>query len=474
MTLTAAATTVAGSYPIVISGTTSGSGASNGIKQTAPVTLVVGSVLAIVQKDLKRMLAYSSISQAGYVLVGQSSAVTLSVSNTGNAYLAASNRATNNATYNLNGSVTGGNSVFVGTAASISLQDSNYTGTGGQTSASYAYTFKPTVTGAASTAVTTTFTNGFNNTNGGGSVTSVLSGTGVAPVQSVAPTSPTYVRVGTTGTPSVVVGNIGNGNLAGTGTAFNLNGSVTNALGTGFASTNSGSISLASNATSTTGSTATSTLGYTYTPTARGAAVTSAVTLAFTNGNSNGTNLSQSVAATLTGVGVGPVYASATSIAGGSVTTNTPTVKGTLGAAGPAGATISFGTLGYKQSDTIYLELQNTTTDSAAGALLTDLTIDKYSITGANASSVSVSSLTNGAVITEGGMLLVPITVVGAAGSGVLNSSLTIFTDESVALGGSGDSFTYALTAIDVPEPATLAVLGAGLAGLASFRRRRR
>jgi NADH-quinone oxidoreductase subunit N len=36
----------------------------------AVVTLVVGSVLAIVQKDTKRMLAYSSISQAGYVLIG--------------------------------------------------------------------------------------------------------------------------------------------------------------------------------------------------------------------------------------------------------------------------------------------------------------------------------------------------------------------------------------------------------------------
>lgn len=34
------------------------------------LTLVVGSVLAIVQKDLKRMMAYSSISQAGYVLIG--------------------------------------------------------------------------------------------------------------------------------------------------------------------------------------------------------------------------------------------------------------------------------------------------------------------------------------------------------------------------------------------------------------------
>ena len=36
----------------------------------AVLTLIVGSVLAIAQKDLKRMLAYSSISQAGYVLVG--------------------------------------------------------------------------------------------------------------------------------------------------------------------------------------------------------------------------------------------------------------------------------------------------------------------------------------------------------------------------------------------------------------------
>jgi NADH-quinone oxidoreductase subunit N len=40
------------------------------------LTLVVGSVLAIVQKDLKRMLGYSSISQAGYVLIGLQAAST--------------------------------------------------------------------------------------------------------------------------------------------------------------------------------------------------------------------------------------------------------------------------------------------------------------------------------------------------------------------------------------------------------------
>jgi NADH-quinone oxidoreductase subunit N len=36
----------------------------------AVLTLLVGSILAIVQTDIKRMLAYSSISHAGYVLVG--------------------------------------------------------------------------------------------------------------------------------------------------------------------------------------------------------------------------------------------------------------------------------------------------------------------------------------------------------------------------------------------------------------------
>ena len=36
----------------------------------AIATLVIGSVLALVQTDIKRMLAYSSISHAGYVLVG--------------------------------------------------------------------------------------------------------------------------------------------------------------------------------------------------------------------------------------------------------------------------------------------------------------------------------------------------------------------------------------------------------------------
>jgi NADH-quinone oxidoreductase subunit N len=46
----------------------------------AVVTLLVGSVLAVVQTDVKRMLAYSSISHAGFVLVGVQAATDKGVS----------------------------------------------------------------------------------------------------------------------------------------------------------------------------------------------------------------------------------------------------------------------------------------------------------------------------------------------------------------------------------------------------------
>ena len=42
----------------------------------AALTMLVGSVLAVVQSDLKRMLAYSSISHAGYLLIGVVAAAT--------------------------------------------------------------------------------------------------------------------------------------------------------------------------------------------------------------------------------------------------------------------------------------------------------------------------------------------------------------------------------------------------------------
>jgi NADH-quinone oxidoreductase subunit N len=47
------------------------------ISAVAAVTMLVGAALAVVQTDLKRMLAYSSISHAGYLLVGLAAAATV-------------------------------------------------------------------------------------------------------------------------------------------------------------------------------------------------------------------------------------------------------------------------------------------------------------------------------------------------------------------------------------------------------------
>jgi NADH-quinone oxidoreductase subunit N len=47
------------------------------IAAIAVVTMLVGAALAVVQTDLKRMLAYSSISHAGYLLVGVAAAATV-------------------------------------------------------------------------------------------------------------------------------------------------------------------------------------------------------------------------------------------------------------------------------------------------------------------------------------------------------------------------------------------------------------
>jgi NADH-quinone oxidoreductase subunit N len=47
------------------------------IAAVAAITMLVGAALAVVQTDLKRMLAYSSISHAGYLLVGVAAAATV-------------------------------------------------------------------------------------------------------------------------------------------------------------------------------------------------------------------------------------------------------------------------------------------------------------------------------------------------------------------------------------------------------------
>jgi hypothetical protein len=413
--------------------------------------------------------AIAASASAGYVLVGSSATTSFSIGNTGNANLAGTG-----GLYNLNGSIGSlSSNGFTGAAQTIALA-SNATGSTSstQTTTSSTYTYTPTGMGGSSALVVETLSNGSpNGQNLASNQTTTLTGTGVAPVQSVA-NSTVYGRLGSGATASgtITVANTGNANLAGTGTAYNLNGSIA-AFSSGSFSGLAQSVSLASNATGSTSSTATSTLGYTYTPGSTRAASSLSVSIAFSDGNNAGTNASQTASSVLTGSAVGPTYAS-TLLAGAVV--NTPT-NGTVGGTISPNKTISFGSVGYEQATTVYVELGNITTDLNGGnAALTNLTIDKYSISGGNASDFTVSSLSGARVITKGGMLLVPITVVSNVNYGALSSSLTIFTDESVGLGGTGDTFSYALYAMSVPEPTSLAVLGAGLAGLASFRRRKR
>jgi hypothetical protein len=402
-------------------------------------------------------VASLSSTNTQYVLVGSTATASVTLTNTGNGNLSGLGSVSN-----LNGAVSSPGVGYAGTNGSGGAVSQ-----GDGVSSSWGGAFAPTVKGAtASILYKATLTNGnASGDNTATTLTASLSSTGVAAVQSVtAGTLTNQVRVGTTATATTTITNTGNGNLSGLGSASNLNGSVA-ATGLGSGVTTTGGTFSLPDAASTT-------FGYTFTPVSRGS-VTSTGIIAFSNGNSAGTNTSQTVSSVFTNQGVGPVYSSglSTTSTGAAAVTNTPTAVAN-GSIGAASGSISFGTVGYNKSLTVYLAIRNTTPDVAA-ASLTNLTIERYSIAGLNASSYSVS-LTNGAVITAGGQLVVPITVLGTSLYGLLNSTLTIFTDESAALGGVGDTFTYSLTALSVPEPTSLAVIGSGLAGLAALRRRRK
>lgn len=185
----------------------------------------------------------------------------------------------------INGSFNNPGAPFSGNTTNFQIK--SYGGTAKDT-----ITFAPTQRGYASGTVGVTGKAG--GTTQTGSV--AVSGTGVAPVESVTGSSPNYVLVGKTGTASVTVANTGDGNKSGLGSVSNLKGSVSGASGA--FSGSGGSVNLQDNKSST--------FNYTFAPTLRG---TSSTTVAsnFSNGSADGKNQSQSVNTTLTSRGVAAV-----------------------------------------------------------------------------------------------------------------------------------------------------------------------
>ncbi|MBM4031436.1 MAG: choice-of-anchor D domain-containing protein [Planctomycetes bacterium] len=232
----------------------------------------------------------NTLANAGFVLVGESGTAALVLNNIGDGSLSGMGAASN-----LNGTAPGTVGEFaLSGSTSISLPDS-LVGSGTMT---LSYSYAPASRGLDDVATSLSFTNGKpDGTNAAHSVDFTLRGRGVAPLSQVPNTlvDAGYVLVGQSGTASLAVNNIGDGNLSGRGPVSNLNGSAPPVVGE--FSTPLVNMSLQDGESRV--------FTYTYTPASRGLDDLGA-SLSFMNGKPDGTNAAHSVGFTLRGQGVAP------------------------------------------------------------------------------------------------------------------------------------------------------------------------
>lgn len=458
-----------------IFGTLSGGGGS-APTDTTNITLITNWV-APVQST-------SATATQIYVLPGQSKAGSMTVTNIGDGNLAAPT-GTNLALtspYNLQGTVSGATSgtgftISPTTPATLNLTDTKGPANAASSSTTFTATYTGTTRGASGTAnLTASFSNGStaNNNAAGQTASYTFTGKTVAPVASITNTT-TQIRVGETGSVALTISNTGDGNLAGSGAAYNLTGKVGSLTGTftGAGGLLNGSTGLQDSNTAS--ATTSATFNFNYSPTVRGTASTT-VAVSLDNGT-NTSNAGATLNTTLTAKAVGPVYQS-------TYTTNaTPTITTGTGANANEvyGGTIMFGDFVgglTKQS----LLISNITTDLGKSNATT-LSLTGITITGGGEYSFTLSGFEEGYSNTAATSATIKSAEnTGTSGSISIqfsqlignNSTLRIQTDEGVAFGSStGTIYVYDLR-WTVPEPGTIMVFGAGLLGLAMSRRNRR
>ena len=233
--------------------------------------------------------------EIGYVLVGRTAAAaSLVVENIGDG-----NKSELGDESNLRGNITisEGADNFLATGGSISLID--------EAKQQFDFVFKPTKIGEiGAMTIAAEFVNGdrdgYNQPDS--ETYHYSSGTAVAPVMEIInedAQNAGLVRVGTSGTASITIKNVGNGNLSEVGNESNLNGVLMESTGV-FAHAME-VFNLEDDQSKA--------FQYTFLPTTRGTASTD-IEIIFGNGSRDGTNSDHTEYLTLSGTSVGPVYAS--------------------------------------------------------------------------------------------------------------------------------------------------------------------